>query len=413
MRYARQEERTQYRRLLSLIITVGFFGFVFGYFLFPSHGFHTWFFDLLVLFPWLFLVPFYPQIVPYQERLFLLTTVLIVYLWITVFWSTDLSLYAVWDFGRLVVYLVCLLSTVWLVATQYPDSEDFLFRGLIIVGAIHALVSLTFHFSTFGLQFAVLNPLGRMNNPVRAAHVYGAVALLAAWSYLNESRRKAAALDGLAAITLLTAMVFTKARGPLVMWFVSMGFVILLTKGTSEHKLRLCLREGLLLGGVILLGTLVSGTQRWEAVLPTQYGFRLDIWPAVLRDVPNFLWFGQGVRDDTRVFLDSGLVFANSHNFLLSVLRFGGLVGLSLMLIQLGYSFLTAFRNGTANSRLWGILLIYGCLSLLTSGKYPLRKPTETWLIFWIPIAFLCAWDARKRRDGHARMTEGNRVNSV
>jgi hypothetical protein len=399
-----------YQKGLYTILKLGLFAFIAGYFFFPSTTSHRIFFYLLVLLPWLLLLPTQPGIIPVKEPLFLGTTVLLLYLWATVFWSVDSSIQAVWHFGKKAIYPVALISAIWLVVNRDPKSEDALLRVLVVVGTLAACVSLGVYFATLGLQFARLDPVGRVDSPIRGATIYGAIGLISIWSYLNASDRRSVLAYGLTLIPLIMLMVFTGSRGPLAAWLLSVPLLILVVRPNARQEPVGIRREWVLLGGVAFFLLFWSGVVGWRNFLE-RTSYRDVIWGAVLREVFEFPWFGQGIRNNVEVVTGAGLVFAHSHNFLLSVLRFGGLLGLSLTLIHLVWCTLSGFRSGTAQSRLWGVWLIYGSLCLLTNGKYPLSEPTEAWFVYWIPIAFLCAWSARKPSKGQP-LKESSKVPS-
>ena len=118
---------------------------------------------------------------------------------------------------------------------------------------------------------------------------------------------------------------------------------------------------------------------------------RMEIWLMSFRESLDYFWFGQGASHKPLIIISSGEIFEHSHSILLSIFRMSGITGVLLFSTNLVLCFLAGLKHKNSPEKLWVIWLFFGVLCLATDSKYPLTRPSSSWLAYWIPIAFICA----------------------
>jgi O-antigen ligase len=120
--------------------------------------------------------------------------------------------------------------------------------------------------------------------------------------------------------------------------------------------------------------------------------YRPAIWSAVLAETRGKEPFGQGWRDDQSVHT-SEQRFGHSHNFLLGIYRFSGLVGLLLFIAMIGlllYRCAQLRKDVAVPLAAW---LLYGICLNVTNGRFPVSAPGGDWFFFWLPAVLIYGFD--------------------
>jgi O-antigen ligase len=321
------------------------------------------------------------------------------YLGLTAVWAEGNGWMEVAEYLKTSAMVTVFIIGVILVQARYPRFQNHVLAIAAGLGAGHALLSLGFLVQEHGFDWPRLVPLGLLGHEIRGAMVYGAVALIAFGLLLRTTGGARRVAYGLAGVAALTAMVATQSRGPLIALVIGVTLLFLISRRWSPpgHGARLL---WVALGVALAVATVAS----WDSLLSRGLSYRDDIWRAVLPEIEHSFWFGRGIGENSTITITTGEVFVHAHNFILCTWRFAGVVGVALVLLQVTLALGTAWRRRQGwPDPLWGVLLAYGCLCLLTNGQYPLARPTQAWFVYWVPIAFLSAACTATLLQGYTR----------
>ncbi|RPI46038.1 MAG: hypothetical protein EHM59_08565 [Betaproteobacteria bacterium] len=238
------------------------------------------------------------------------------------------------------------------------------------------------------LEHMRLAGLGQLDNPLLYGGIVGCSALLALCEFFRETRRPRQILLLLVLGLLVLSLVLTMSRGPLIYFFAVAALVAVAYRQHWRRTLVL-----LLLASAtalpILLHPVGQAALQATASRPT---YRPAIWSAVMAETRGRELFGQGWRDDQSVKTSSGR-FGHSHNFLLGIYRFSGLVGLALFIAMTGLLFYRCARLRRDIAAPLGAWLLYGICLHLTNGRFPVSAPGGDWFFFWLPAALIYGFD--------------------
>jgi len=389
----------RYSAVLGNWLCGGLFLFVVGYFVFPTANQQRAWFYISVLLPTLLLIPALSWRCKAVLRQYMFLLLLSFYLWLTQFWSAEYQLDDFTKYTKRLIFLFALFGATAYVVNRYKRFQAYLFPLFFSIGALYALIELWQYFSQEPLNWRVLLPdSGRYGNQNRLAQVYGIVVVLGVAAPFLTEYKKYRTLALLGMVPALVVLLLTRSSSALVSVLtaiLAMPVILRFSKRT--------------VGSVLLLFVLAvcflyfSGLYDW--FVADGWSKRDVIWLSVLSELEGNFWFGQGVRSDMRVVV-AGQVYMFEHNLLLAVLRYGGVVGLTLLGVVLMQAAIIGLRaSGCENfSRLWLLLLLYGFVALFVTGIYPLTRPNETWLLLWVPLAFLWASKYCRRPDDEVNL---------
>ena len=129
--------------LMESVFPVLYAIFFLGFFIFPTSKAISYFFYFGIAFPFLAMVLLKKvRIVPiFSGRVFSITALFLVYIWLTILWADDFSASDLLIYGRRVSYILCFIaSTVYLV----NRDKDFLRRLLVLFCWVAAGVSVAY-----------------------------------------------------------------------------------------------------------------------------------------------------------------------------------------------------------------------------------------------------------------------------
>ena len=92
-----------------------------------------------------------------------------------------------------------------------------------------------------------------------------------------------------------------------------------------------------------------------------------------------------------------------AHSSFLATLRDGGLVGLLLLLVVYGLALYTAFKMVfTVRRARYLCLFALGVICVLVDTDQIVTRPRELWIILWLPLACLVAYELGLTDDDSA-----------
>jgi O-antigen ligase len=279
------------------------------------------------------------------------------------------------------LYVLALLGGFISVSVRYPGRLALLLKLASLAAGVTAVGALVAFTGWANWPSTRLDGMGALTNPLLASHVLGfflAVSLI----FWAGTRGYESALFGVVCLSLLTAILATGSRTPLIALAATLTWIAAIMPN----------RKTLTILAACLLGVVATISVAPELVTSRGLSYRFEIWQDAWAQIQSHLWFGHGFAYPIAIEI-SGFDFAfnNPHNIWLSILHQLGLVGLLLWVAL----YVTAFRAclGSPDRPLSAVAssaLVYGLIAGMTEGGSFLSRPKEHWYLIWIPLA-LCA----------------------
>lgn len=425
---------SQLKLFLHKALSFGFILFILGFFLSPTPGNHEHIYLYFVLIPFIILLlTSYTDLAPYtKDRLFICTEIVLFYLAVTVLWGEWHQPMLLFPQLRKILSITVLLLTTRIVLQNYPRLQGAILLVVSLSACVVACLALMQflpkhfdHLVRFKPQLGSIVGLGRYENPIRVGWTWGATALCTIWIFYSQGRLNYLWLF-LVLPPQLALLAATLSRGPILGLLVGLSLVLILKRRAVFEKRNLIAALCFLalgIGGSMTTGLdhkiysgLTRGKNNFSDEAAQGYSSRIPIWRESLKQTSHNIFWGRGFSEDNKkipidkeVFKTQKVsktkmsstprkvstlkkIFTHSHNFIIDVYRFGGLIGVTLVTLHLLYCLILSFRQGSPHDhKIWGVLLCYGITCLLTNGKYVLNNLSEFWFIYWLPISFIYA----------------------
>jgi len=398
-------QSSAYVKWMNRLFSFGIFLFLAGFFIAPDANAHKSIFYWGILLPFLFGLPLVNEF--FRRELTVLwppITVVVIFL-APVFWSPDYSLSLL-----IANFKASLFIIIWIVLVAYfvdkcPDVQFGLLRALVFIAFCAALYLIWDCYSPHWNLNRVLISDWRYGNQNRMAKCFGFMVFVSLWFYLLSVQIKEKAIYFICTVVFLSVVILSKSMGALGAVVLSLPFLWFVWV-KDKIDLVVWLR---LLAVLIFLAFLVF--LAWhlgfvDTFLKGGWSNRDVIWFAVLDSFMESPLFGAGVLDDERLVVD-GRVYHHEHNIFLAILRQSGLFGGVTFLILVLTLIAKAFSCNSLQSRVWLVLFVYGMIASMSGGKYPIGRPSESWLIVWVCIAFLWANISLHRGNEKAEKVTG------
>lgn len=221
-------------------------------------------------------------------------------------------------------------------------------------------------------------------NPLRSGHLFGFFCIIALWLAMTNKGQAILNWKFIAvALVCLIGVVLTGSRAPLL-GVGTAGFYLIYFAAPDTLR-----RKSLLISSAILVGLWALF---WQRLTERGLSLRPQIWSEVLKHWQLHPWLGAGYNAPLSIrlsFINDD--FFDTHNIVLAVLYYGGMIGVLLFgLIHIA-AFYQSFRWRKASpwTVLAGSLMIYGMITLQFDGGSIIGRPNEFWLLLWFPIALL------------------------
>lgn len=356
--------------------------FLLGYFFFPSSSLRNTFYYIAVCFPVVLLLPaYYRQFKP-TTWVTASSIIFIFYLLLNSLWSIHYSTDQSLKFLRYVFSLYCLFAAVFIFHNNRPGYCDQLFKAFIFFGFFHSLYGIFIHFNMFPKPLTI-----RYDDPIESSMLVGLLMLTCIWLMIESKSWRHSAIYFFLSIPFIIIMILSKSRGPQMALILTLPLIAYFQSQYIKKLIYLFLIPLFAIIPLILFPDFSKIIFDRGFSAP----YRIEIWSASFNESLNYFWFGQGASHRPPLFISSGERFNHSHNILLSIFRMGGIVGVILFFTNLILCFFAGLKSSNSIHRVWIVWLCFGVLCLMTNGKYPLIRPSSAWLVYWIPIAFICA----------------------
>ncbi len=235
-------------------------------------------------------------------------------------------------------------------------------------------------------------------NPVLTGMLCASGAVAAAWFTLRNSGWRARIPWSLALAVLVFGMLASQSRGPALGFGAGVGILLFFER-------RACLSAGITIAATVggyFLAILWSGVVV-DAIARGTTG-RVPIYQWFLERLSGMeLLVGWGFGTVSEIPAEElGWFVHHPHSSYLTQLVLGGVLGLGLLLVVLGWSLREAWREGTRGQSLWMALLACGLVSLLFDGAemFTLHSAPRLELLLVVVPACLLAGQAFEQQRG-------------
>lgn len=367
-----------------------------GFYLFGDYGGPARCFYLLIALPVLLMLPLRPNLLMPGTLQAVLFLPLPLYLALSSNWGLPVGSAAgdYWDLAKPALFLSLLLAGGCAALRFRPDLPQLLPKAIVIAAVPSALLGLA-HYLPEALtsdnwpRMAGFSLRGDIN--VTAA-LHGFNCLLCVWGLHYWSSRWRIWLYCGLGLSLLSVLLSQSK--------VALLFSLLALIGLSWHKLQVK-RQYTLLTGLLITGLLLAFFSNFERIpfldRTEAYTVRIDLWQQSIAQWAKQPWLGHGLGADLGLTRFGQPYHSHSHNFLLGTLRYGGLLGVGLLLWQISGTLWLLWRRRSESVPEQNVILLWwlaGMAFLLTNGGQPLVKPHHTWFFYWIPLTLLLAGSA-------------------
>lgn len=236
-------------------------------------------------------------------------------------------------------------------------------------------------------------------NELRSGFLFGAFTTLAAWVAMqNEQPRWLRIAAGVITVVCFATTLLTGSRAPLV---ALLAVAVWLTvAGRRWDRLFLT-----------LVAAAAIAFLAWDRLSERGVSLRPEIWQYVWDLCKQQPWFGDGlIRYPLEVPTSEGPKY-NTHNVFLTVLYYGGFVGLlQFVVLTFGNLYLSwRDRLQSSVSLAAALLQLYALVALQFDGGNLLTRPADFWVLLWLPVAlhlFGRRQIVERRNAGAARLDE-------
>jgi len=299
---------------------------------------------------------------------------LLVYLAVSSFWSTEP------DFLRYLkrlLYLYGLGLGCYLLAQRHQRHEDRIIRWWALILALSAVGAAVYFYRDHPFPEERMVGIGRLYSPIYIPTVvlaYVAAAMLD-WKCLERTWR--CVLSGALVVGCALIYLCQSRSALLALMCVAIIFALLALR-------RQVVLPGLALSIVAGLALVFSP----ELLMERGTSFRIVIWQAALENFSHchFL-IGCGIGSESGTTWN-GWYFPHQHSIFLGWLFYSGAIGLAGYLVFIGA---LLFRLRQLHEYRWILILGMGLGVSLTAANHLLITPNHNWLLLHIPFAMALA----------------------
>jgi O-antigen ligase/polysaccharide polymerase Wzy-like membrane protein len=376
--------------ILSYVLLIGLTLFLTGYFWQEKTTRLQTLYYILVVSP--IFISIIHQVKSYQfNTVFLIFFLLVTYSAISVFWSDNISIENAFRQWKKVILLVSLFFSISYVGKKFPNYENNILNVMLFFAVILASYNIYDLLTTVGLAGRIQGH-GLLDNANITAEVFGVMFLFSFMQFLKSEQKIKILIYLLIATVIFIEMLFNKSRGQQLALFVGVLLVICFV---PRDKLKRLIPIALL--GMVVLAVMLYFTNILEMVFDRNLTFdcRSTIWTELWASAMQTPIFGRGsgasagytaycLKYPTEPFI-------GTHSVYMGVFLYQGVVGVLLALLLTGYSVAVAYKSIYQHDAFWGIIIIYGFIALIPNGDSLVSRPSEVWMLFWIPVAFIAS----------------------
>jgi len=335
-----------------------------------------------------------------RSRVFQVTLLYLVYLWLSLFWASATNAYNLYNEARTLALMLVFLAVTAFFAVKMDRFPLLLAKCLGLVVGAAALISLAWFYSTHsfaswgGLESRAVD-IGLAAHPIDSAATYGLVAVLLMFTLFpgRPEPKLGAWLWPLSLIAVMAFIAMTQTRGVII----SLAGVTALGLA-AQKKRRLLLILAILT--VATLGVIIASMHHPEGMVgfERRFAVRWEIWQVSLGLIREHPWFGFGLNEHQTLYLSHGGYEGVAHSLYLENLLFGGLVGTGILGLLLAAALRQSWREYRRNGDfLYPALVLFPMFSGISTGYLTLSKITPEWIQFWLPMGLIIGAELRSR----------------
>jgi capsular polysaccharide export protein len=335
-----------------------------------------------------------------DNRIYSVTILLFSYLWACSIWGQDNSAIDIVILLKRLLYVLCLLTAPLLVIKRFPKFFDLLLYLVVSVSFISATLLVFQHIEAYGSQSLSrrMTGWGHGFNSIGLALHHGIAVTIAIC--LTRAKKMKAVWGCLACTTPFAVLILTNSRGPMVALLCSCVLIFFLFEKSRATALKNSAIFAVIAGGLCIAG--------WFWLSSRGYSGRIDIWQQTWSQISQHPIFGMGYSLYGNTIDYKNTTLTHSHNVILELWRYAGLISVLLFLYQL----VTLYHSRTSNenpiNNTYLIIFVFNFLVMLTSGWFILDRPNYFWLGYWYPLGYLIA---RQVTSCSSKKTASNRFN--
>lgn len=388
----------------SRYLEIAVFVFIAGFFLATDTRLHRDIYYFAVLIPFLSLIDWKSLVLLSETSVFRATIAFIAFLLVTMLWSPNVDIVAVYDRLRYALLIISFILIVSYLSFRDVAWSDRLTVWLIPVGSVTLILSALMFYGDGG-NFPgdrLENMLFYRENPLRGSLAFGFLAVLCGASLIQV--RSSKIKIALVAVGLSVSLIFlllAQSRGHLLGVAVAMVVTVI------------ACRQWRLLISLACFSVLIVAFTQFDAIgirgfIDRGDSHRMELWSATLDQAMTAPWFGQGLNVDLVFQLENGTAIYSTHNIWLTVFLIGGVCGIIFLLVLVYQALRGAIIHGKNCSNWLPLtLLIFGLVHTALNANQPVhRMDPDFWLALWVPIALVIAAEARSRRIGDGGQAE-------
>lgn len=315
-----------------------------------------------------------------------ITAIFLSYISLSVMWSDTNESGRYFDKGKIGVFIMIAMLATTHIAGKFPPLMRTLSASFItaaLLSGIYLIITYASHPPEDG-YYLRLHGLGRADNPVQAALLYGLAIIAIAFTNISVPKRLAAASIPLAVILL------TQSRGPLLALLVTLSILVILR--ARRKILTAILLSTVLLGGIFAASIALQDTH----IMMRKTNGRSEIWQSAITKIKESPVIGYGLANKTYYtyskFNGAQESVGHAHSIYLSTLIQGGLIGFALLISLMVMTFWRTIPQIATRPEedLWpiGWITMGALLGVVDFGGYVINVSTE-WLVFWWPVALI------------------------
>lgn len=386
---------TDRRWSLANVVFVTYTLFLAGYFLVPNAVDHYKFYIAAVFLPGLFLLPAALRLAR-GSAIWLSLLAYLAYMLLSSLWSDNFSVTILWRDIRYTAYILSfILLTLYFFGCnrQLPDA---ILRTVALVAIVAATVSVATFPDLSALPSWTENRLigwGTMDNPNPSAFVYGFFGVVAV-DYARRHRTEGLAWVFAIGVAVIIAFILLTQSNTSLLALAAACALLFLTDHRGTGPARPALFTGLVLAAAAAV-YLAWALGLMNKAIDLGFVNRLPIWRHVLDLWQSAPMLGHGYQLTILMGTNGGPSELNyAHSLFLSTLRDGGLVGLALLLLLYFFALRAALRMALTQRRaLYLCLFVFGLVCVLVDTDRIVTRPRELWVILWLPLACLAAYE--------------------
>jgi len=373
--FSQKDIQILFRPLLILIVF---------FFLLPSKTWRNNFFYFFILIPGLCIVWRNDLSVLLKSKIYGLSIILCIYLFLSCLWSTGV------DVGEVLAnlkYLLCQIMFITLMVLLFVKKNNnfkillYMLFGAAVTGAFLSIGNgILNHLIPKGRLFF----WGSVPHPILGAGMY-CIGICAGLFCINNDVKDTTYLKYVEIVGLIIvciSVLLSKSRGPII----SLFFMFMLYAGTKKSMKGVLLL--LVLPITVYCIVIWSDSGLTSKVIEREF-YRFEIWSVELMRMKGHLLFGNGILTDDNLFIHSNIEFIHPHSVYVTTIFYGGIFAGCLLLSILLFSFHIAIRWFVqTKDALCICMILLATLMVATDGSKIVTKPNVIWLIFWLPICF-------------------------